>query len=185
MIRPADRPVDERGGMDWLGPEFLTWLAWRSVTDPHFSSPDGTEIWLHLDEHLELRGERAAARRTTLRAGSPAASAEAKVALRHGKVVTAARWILARGEEETTFTLRAEDLDVSSCRLPTPDGDDAEDRLAHSLAAARRVWQGIDVCYAAFLDVRCSSRWDSEVARVRAWVESPSDEERAALSPPS
>lgn len=177
MIRPNDRPVDERGGMDWLGPEFLTWLTWRSVTDPRFSGGDGDEFWIHLDEMMELRGERAAARKATLRSGSPAASAEAKAALRHGKVVTAARWILARGDEETTFTLKAEDLDVSGAKLPTPEGEDAEERLVHSLDAARRVWQGIDLCFSAFLDVRASSRWDSEAARVRQWVESPSDEE--------
>ena len=34
MIRPVDRPVDERGGMDYLGPEFLTWLWWRASVAP-------------------------------------------------------------------------------------------------------------------------------------------------------
>src|SRR5205814_9655291 len=104
MIRPVDRPVDERGGMDYLGPEFLTWLWWRASVEPEFRHADSTSVYVHVDEDLELRGERAAARKTALRAGMPAASAEGKVALRGGKVVSAARLILARGEEETTFT---------------------------------------------------------------------------------
>ena len=86
MIRRMDRPLDPRGGMDWLGPEFLTWLWWRSTTDPKFLHADGTEVYVHLDEYLELRGERAAARKTTLRTGMPGASAEAKVAHLHEKV---------------------------------------------------------------------------------------------------
>jgi hypothetical protein len=171
--------------MDWLGPEFLTWLWWRSSTDPKFRHADGTEVYVHLDEYLELRGERAAARKTTLRTGMPGASAEAKVALRNGKVVTAARLILARGEEETTFTLRAEDMDVSAAKLPAPDGgggkdkEGAEERLANSLTAARRLYADIDLCFQTFLEVRTSAGWDAEATRLRSWVAAPSEEERS------
>ena len=135
MIRAKDRPVDERGGMDWLGPEFLTWLWWRASVAPEFASPDGSALYVHIDEFLELKGERAAARKTSLRSGMPAASAEGKVALRNGKVVTAARLLFARGEEETSLTLRAEDLDVGGGRPPAPDAAEAE-------AAALRAWGG-------------------------------------------
>jgi hypothetical protein len=174
--------------MAWLGPEFLTWLWWRSTTDPKFLHPDGTEVYVHLDEYLELRGERAAARKTTLRTGMPGASAEAKVALRNGKVVTAARLILARGEEETTFTLRAEDMDVSAAKLPAPDPgsgggakdkEGAEERLANSLTATRRLYADIDLCFQTFLEVRVSSGWEAEASRLRAWVAAPSEEERS------
>jgi hypothetical protein len=170
--------------MDWLGPEFLTWLWWRSTTDPKFRHADGTEVYVHLDEYLELRGERAAARKTTLRTGMPGASAEAKVALRNGKVVTAARLILARGEEETTFTLRAEDMDVSAAKLPSSDGgakdkDGAEERLENALSATRGLYADIDLCFQTFLEVRVSAGWDAEASRLRAWVAAPSEEERS------
>ncbi len=178
MIRPMDRPVDERGGMDYLGPEFLTWLWWRSTTAPEFVHPDGTAVYVHVDEYLELRGERAAARRTVLRTGMPAASAEGKVALRHGKVVTAARILLARGEDEIAFTLRAEDLDVSAAKLPAPEGADAEERLTASLDATERLYADLDLCFSTFLAVRTSAGWDAEAGQVRAWASAPSEEER-------
>lgn len=186
MIRRPDRPLDERGGMDWLGPEFLTWLWWRTGSSPEFAETaggrrDGTSLFVHVDEFIELRGERAAARRTSLRSGMPAASAEGKAALRYGKVVTAARLLFARGEEETSLTLRAEDLDVSSCKLPAVDSADAEERLAASLSAARRVFDDLDLLYRSFLEVRCSDRWEAEAAKMRAWVATPSDEERHAF----
>lgn len=183
MIRRPDKPIDERGGMDWLGPEFLTWLWWRAGVSPEFADAaggrrDGTALYVHVDEYLELRGERAAARRTSLRTGMPGASAEAKVALRHGKVVTAARLLFARGEEETALTLKAEDLDLSSVKLPSIDSADAEERLSGSLSSARRAYDDLDLLYRAFLDVRCSERWDAEAAKMRTWVGAPSEEER-------
>ena len=178
MIRPVNRPLDDRGGMDYLGPEFLTWLVWRASQKPEFVHADGTAVYVHVDDYLELRGERGAARRTVLRAGMPAASAEGKAALRHGKTVCAARLILARGEEETTFTLRAEDLDVSSARLPTPQGESSQERLEASLQSMKRLYDDLDLCYRSFLEIRCAAGWESEANAVREWVAAPSDEER-------
>ena len=186
MIRRPDRPIDERGGMDWLGPEFLTWLWWRAGVSPDFAElsngggrTSATTLYVHVDEFLELKGERAAARRTSLRSGMPGASAEGKVALRHGKVVTAARLLFARGEEETALTLKAEDLDLSAVKLPAIDSSDAEERLSSSLAAARRVYDDLDLLYRTFLEVRCSDRWDAEARVMRAWVAAPSEEEKS------
>ena len=183
MIRPAGRPVDERGGMDYLGSEFLTWLWWRSSSQPEFRHPDGASVFVHVDEYLELRGERGAARKTVLRAGIPGASAEGKAALRNGKTVASARLLFARGEEEIAFTLRGEDLDVSGARLPAPEGKDAEDRLAASLDRVDRLYGDLDLCFRAFLEVRSSPRWDAECAAIRAWGEAPSEEERTGLAP--
>jgi hypothetical protein len=197
MIRRPDKPIDERGGMDWLGPEFLTWLWWRAGITPEFADitaagpaggkaagrGDGTALYVHVDEFLELKGERAAARRTSLRAGMPGASAEGKVALRHGKVVTAARLLFARGEEETALTLKAEDLDLSAVKLPSIDSADAEERLASSLSAARRVYEDLDLLYRTFLDVRTGDRWEAEARAMRAWVGAPSEEERSIGAP--
>lgn len=185
MIRRMDKPVDERGGMDWLGPEFLTWMWWRASVDPEFLRKDGSSVYVHVDEFLELKGERAAARKTTLRAGMPGASAEGKVALRNGKVVTAARLLLARGEEETALTLRAEDFDLSAVRLPATEINEPDERLGASLSAVRRLYEDLDFCFAAFLALRCTQRWDAELAKLRAWAGAPSDEERTLASSPS
>ena len=175
--RPGAAGADERGGMDYLGPEFLTWLWWRARVEPEFRHADGTPLYVHVDEYMELRGERAAARKTVLRSGMPAASAEGKVALRHGKVVTAARLLFARGEEEIALTLRAEDLDVSAARLPAPEGDTALDRLSAALASVRRLYEDLDLCFSTFLLDRCSDRWERSATAIRAWAASPSEEE--------
>jgi hypothetical protein len=176
MIAPVPLP-DDRAGADFLGSEFLTWLWWRAAVEPRFAHPDGVEVWLHLDEHIELRGERSAARRVALRAGMPGASMEARAALRSGKTVHAARFLLARGDEEMHFTLRGEDLDVSGLRLPSPEGETADERLEASLEALDRFQDDLDLCFSTFLAVRSSPAWPAEVDALRAWAAGPSEEE--------
>jgi len=170
--------ADDLGGVDYLGPEFLTWLWWRADADPCFKHEDGTEVYIHFDEHLEFRGERAAARRTVLRAGMPGASMEARAALRSGKSLVAARILLARGEDELRFTLRAESLGVSGLRLPAPEGETREDRLLACLDAQDQFVDDLDLCFATFLRVRCTEAWVAESERIRVWGESPSPDER-------
>jgi hypothetical protein len=180
MIAPIRQP-DDRGGLDYLGPEFLTWLWWRAETDPGFCHADGTEVFVHVDEHLDFRGERAASRRTVLRAGMPGASMEARAALRSGKLLVAARLLVARGDEEVRLTLKAEDLDVSGVRLPAPEGETPRERLAASIEAQERLWRDLDLFLATFLQVRCGPGWAAEADRLRAWGASPSPDEAADL----
>lgn len=180
MIAP-NRPVDPRGGLDFLGPEFLTWLWWRASEEPRFVHEDGTEVFVHVDEHLELRGERSAARRTVLRSGMPSVSAEARAALRSGKTLVAARLLLVRGEEERRLTVKAEDLDLSGLRLPAPEPGPARERLEQSLEALERAQDDLDLCFKAFLDVRLTPAWSGEVDRIRAWGAAPSEDEKVAV----
>ena len=168
----------EPSGVEYLGPEFLTWLWWRADTDPCFVHPDGTEVFIHFDEHLEFRGERAAARRTVLRAGMPGASMEARAALRSGKTLVAARLLIARGEDEMRFTLKAENLEISGLRLPSPEGETRNDRLVACLDGQEQFLEDLDLCLATFLRIRCAPAWEAELAKIRAWGEAPSPDER-------
>ena len=164
--------------MEYLGPEFLTWMWYRGDVEPRFVHEDGTEVFVHFDEHLEFRGERSAARRTTLRAGMPGASREARAALRTGKLLTAARLLIARGEEEVRVTLRGEDLSLSSLRLPSPDGETVEDRAQFFMDAQERFLADLDLCFNTFLNVRCSDAWQVERDALVAWSLTPSGDER-------
>jgi hypothetical protein len=179
MIAPVDtQDRQDPAGMDYLGPEFLTWLWWRGESNPCFHHADGTEVYIHFDEHLEFRGERSAARRTVLRAGMPGASMEARAALRSGKSLVAARILMARDEEEMRFTLRAEQLAVSGLRLPSPEGETREDRLLACLSMQETFVEDLDLCFSTFLKVRCVPAWEDELEAIRTWGESPSADER-------
>ena len=168
----------EPGGVEYLGPEFLTWLWWRADVDPCFTHPDGTEVFIHFDEHLEFRGERAAARRTVLRAGMPGASMEARAALRSGKTLVAARLLIARGEDEMRFTLKAENLEISGLRLPAPEGETRGERLVACLDGQEQFLEDLDLCLATFLRIRCAPAWEAEREKIRTWGAAPSPDER-------
>lgn len=177
MIAPMPA-FDDRGGMDYLGPEFLTWLWWRAASEPCFKHEDGTEVFIHFDEHLEFRGERSAARRVTLRTGMPGASMEARAALRSGKNLVSARILLARGEDEVRFTLRAEDMDVSGLKLPAPEGDTPLDRMLANLDAQDQFVEDLDLCLKTFLDRRLGPAWVDDVTAIGAWSRQPSQDEQ-------
>ncbi|MFM8979005.1 MAG: hypothetical protein ACKOSS_00855 [Planctomycetia bacterium] len=183
MIAPSRTPppgAEARGGLDFLGPEFLTWLWWRATEQPTFTHPDGTEVCVLFDEHLEFRGERSAARKAVLRAGVPGASAEARAALRSGKVLVAARIVIARGEAERRVTLKAEDLDFSGVKLPAPEPGPARERLEAQLEALETLEDDLDLCLSTFLAARISPDWPAEVARIRTFVAQPSEDERSS-----
>lgn len=183
MIAP-NPALDAREGAEYLGPEFLTWLWWRAEVDPGFQHPDGAEVFVHFDEHLEFRGERSAARRTVLRAGMPGASMEARAALRSGKTLAAARLLLARGEDEVRFTLRAASMDVSGLRLPAPEGETREERLLACLEAQERFLQDLDLCFSTFLQLRLGPDWAEQVRLIHAWGMQPSADEQLVASTP-
>lgn len=179
MIAPI-QIQDDRGGIDHLGPEFLTWMWWRSESEAGFKHADGQEVYIHVDDHLEFRGERAASKRTVLRSGAPGASMEARAALRSGKLLVAARLLLARGEAEVGFTLKAEDLQVSGLKLPQPEREKAlspRERLEERLESFDQFWEDLDLCYASFLEVRTSDLWDGELEAIREWCARPSQDE--------
>ena len=179
MIAPVGM-IDDRGGLDHLGPEFLTWLWWRADEDPGFTHADGQEVFVLVDEHLEFRGERAASRRTVLRAGAPSASVEARAALRSGKMLVAARLILARGEHESAFTLRSEDMDVSGLKLPQPSepkGMSPQERLAEGIETLERFWDDLDLGYATCLHRRTGEAGPEDVEKMRTGSARPSQDE--------
>ena len=183
MIARTETPATAAGaGMEYLGPEFLTWLWWRAEVEPGFRHADGAQVFVHFDEHLEFRGERSAARRTVLRAGMPGASMEARAALRSGKTLVAARILLARGEDEVRFTFRAEQMDVSGLKLPRPEGDTRAERLQASMEAQELFLDDLELCFRTFLGVRCGPAWEAELERIRAWGRAPSADERLVAS---
>ncbi len=105
---------------------------------------------------------------------------EARAALRSGKTLATARILLARGEDEVRFTLRAEMLDVASLKLPAPEGETVEERAVASLEAQERFFDDLDLCLVTFLRIRCGPDWEAEAERIRRWGEAPSPDEQFA-----
>lgn len=116
-LRLAER-IEERR---FLGREFLLWLWFESeVFDGTFRTRSRGQIGLWIEKRLVLSAAREATRIT---GDQPAASREAKEALRLGKLPELAGIHLSLGDADASFTLKAETLALAGLSLPTVLGD--------------------------------------------------------------
>ena len=87
--------------------------------------------------------------------------------------------------DKTTVHALYQNLVLTQGEQPTIDqARDYVDRLTSSLEAVDRLYDDVDLCLRTFLAVRCGDGWSAEATRIREWVESPSDEERAVSREP-
>lgn len=127
---------------EFLGEEFLTWLAWRvasqapeyvhELCEPILLSDDGRKFAPEGVEVVRVGFERtmtmkAGKDRTTIAEADPAQSVETRFALRQGKLVAAARVALVyiheregeRSTREFKCTIKGATLGLSGVELPT------------------------------------------------------------------
>ena len=120
MIARTPPVADPRGGVDFLGPEFLTWLWWRSEqTGGRFDlpAPAGTvDVWV--DDRLAFRQPSDTKITAVMTGENPAHTLEARAALAGGKVVQDLRLGVRRDEREFHVTLRSPSLDVGGLKMP-------------------------------------------------------------------
>jgi recombination associated protein RdgC len=102
----------------FLGQEYLTWLWYLSERDEPARLPDGRAVRVVLGDRLTLgpapgaEGARVAVR------GQETSLAEARQALKRGKLVESLRLGLELDGEEYWLTLNAAELGISSLKTP-------------------------------------------------------------------
>lgn len=112
--------VDRIEKRRFVGREFLLWLWFESEVFEgtlHTSSHGTFGLWIERQFVLTAGKEG-----TRIKGGQPAAGREAKESLRRGKLPESAGFHLVSGSEESTFTLKAEQLGISGLKLPTKLG---------------------------------------------------------------
>jgi hypothetical protein len=183
----------------FLGRELLVWMWWKS--DLFEGRMDVTghgecEVWI--DDQITLEAAGAKVERSQLRGTSPAASPEAREALRQGKVPTKARISITlpgvartsetrggKAERRTTrkdpdpvpeerefgFVLHAETLALSSVKTPALLQDEIEERFYERMYLLEELDSVLRALVAEFFRLRVSRNWDTEFApAIRAWV---------------
>ena len=125
-----------------LGQEFLTWLWFRSETQPMgFKDKEGVPFSMNLEQRIVVQGGEGDSLETASVSGSLSQLREVRLGLRTGKKVTE----------------REEDND--------PDAAFLEKMYLMELCLGL-----FDACYKQFLDIRLSSLWDKEVQDMSAWM---------------
>ena len=156
----------------FLGREWLLWLWWKSdLFDGEMSIGrygDGA-VWIDDSLTLELRGE--AVEQSRMKGTAPAATPEAKEALRHGKMPTKARISLSLGDKDFSFVFEGETFALSGVRLPELLKDEWEERFYERMYLLEELDDLIAALYREFLDLRLSAAWDQTIVpAIRAWI---------------
>ncbi|MEW6268162.1 MAG: hypothetical protein AB1689_02550 [Thermodesulfobacteriota bacterium] len=164
----------------FLGREFLTWLLWRLEEEGGRLAIGGDVVELALGDRLVLQeqGERNA-KLTLVDEGDM--RSELGAGLRRGKLVDRARLSVTLQERTWQLTLDGGLLTYDSLRCPPLGDRDAgladdpralyENDLFLRLADVEHVVQLLDRLFAAFCELRASSRWETDtVPRLRSWV---------------
>ena len=160
----------------FLGREFLTWLWYRSETEPAFGVEDMGAVNVALGNRIELSDDPTGAGETVTITGEAQALREARVALREGKMVSSAKWSISLDGHEWSVTLDDLWLYPRSFKPPKVENDDEEpDPEGLLLERVYLVEQGIraiDALLKEFITLRTSGRWEqNELPALRQWIE--------------
>lgn len=165
----------------FLGQDFLTWLWFKSeerggaVLVPAI----GQDIQVFFEKHMLLEYGAGEARENLVCRGLLTELKEARAGLALGKKPEQARLRLQRDDQEWSLTLKARLFELQSVRPPKTesgaeaDADDplaAEGLLLDQIGLYETAVRTIDQLFRMFLEIRCSTAWPEELARIQAWV---------------
>jgi len=109
--------VDRIEKRRFVGRELLLWLWFESeIFEGTLSTKEHGSFGLWIEGQIVLTNGKEA---TRIKGSQPAAAREAKESLALGKLPESAGFHLVRNEEEATFALKAEHLQISGLKLPT------------------------------------------------------------------
>lgn len=156
-------------GKKFLGPEFLVWVWFESEAfEGTLQLADGTqcEFWLETDLLLARDKETAA-----LKGEAPSANAEAHEALRQGKLPLRARVRIIRNELEYGFVLTAEEMALSSVKIPAQLKSEQDEKFYERMYLIEELEGIIESLFGDFLVLRLGKVWDTTVLpTIRTWV---------------
>lgn len=160
-----------------LGQEFLTWLWYRSDSDPAaFKDKDGSPFAVSLEQKITVEGGSGEERETAAVSGVLSPLREARVGLATGKKVTRALLQLSKDEMNFQVTLKAADFSCNALRTPKvekPEEDDDPDAVfLEKVYLMETALLLLDCLYRAFLEIRLDeAAWTREVQALHAWTE--------------
>ena len=166
--------VDLINRTQFLGPEFLTWLWYRVELQQGIFDVGGElgafELWF--DDRLVVGSATMGAQENHFKGGHPASSAEARTALRLGKMANQAKLRIVRASAEWSFVLK-DDLGVAGVKIPAVLGREDEEQLDERVMLLDQLDAMVKGLLGQFLALRTSPEWQSdELPALLAWVAS-------------
>jgi hypothetical protein len=148
----------------FTGREFLLWLWFESETfETNLRPAGGSPIALWIESRMTLSFEKD---ESVLKSASPAASPEAKEALRQGKLPREAKIRMTNGEHEFAWVFRGDTLSFASVAIPAElkdKGDDVHEVFYERMRLLEELEAILQALWSDFLTLRLSEAWDSSI----------------------
>jgi hypothetical protein len=155
----------------FVGREFLLWLWFESEiheTNVRATAAGPCSLWIETQITLAAEGVE-----SRLKGPMPAASPEAKEALRQGKLPREARMRMLIGDLEYAWVMKADELAIGGLKVPaqlTKDTDKYE-ALYERMRLVEQLETQLEALFADFLALRMSTSWDEVVVPLlRSWT---------------
>lgn len=169
----------EKSGGPLLGREFLTWLWFKSEErGGAIQVPETGDVEVAFARRLVLESGGGEYSESIVCQGLHAGLKEGKAAIREGKKVKEARIQLGVGTDRFEFTLRGDEFQFQTLRLPsgmeTEEGEEEEKggRILERIYLIEKATKAMDQIFSLFLKKRLSPQWLSEeIPRIRKWVQ--------------
>lgn len=152
----------------FLGREFLTWLWCLIERRSNKLTVRGLgEVKFFVDDKIFLVSPGGTCRETTLKGGTPSYSEEARYALKSGKQVSKANFIITDVSRQWSFTIDS-NLTLMSVKLPVNPGTGVEpaEHMNNRLKALKQLQEVISGLYLQFMNERSLGA----VSFVREWA---------------
>ncbi|MCB9637854.1 MAG: hypothetical protein H6727_02980 [Myxococcales bacterium] len=156
----------------FLGREFLLWL-WFSSEEQNstLTLDDGTEIELFLDDRIVMEPVHGEGNRHQLSGQDPATSPEAAVALRMNKIPTEVKMKIVRQAQAWAFSLRGDDLQIRSLKIPDVLSDGGDEKVAERIFLMEEVETMLGALWRSFLLERTGEDWSQRLREIQAWID--------------
>jgi hypothetical protein len=155
---------------DFVGNEFLLWLWYEADHRNGIIKTEAGDVTIFIDKSLDLDCAYGITGRDSLRSDGPTRMSEARAALRSGKVPRKCGMVLNSGGQYT-FGFGAEQLSFASAILPeVEEAENPRVLFEERVSQLRDLCKTLDAIFDAFLKVRASASWESQVSNIRRWI---------------
>ena len=168
-----------KSGAPLLGREFLTWLWFKSEDrGGAVQIPGVGDVEVAFARRLVLESGGGEYSESIVCQGLHAELKEGKAAVREGKKVKEARIQLGVGPDKFEFTLKSDQFQFQTLRLPSgmdmeeEEGEEKGGRILERVYLTETATKTVDQLFSLFLKKRLSPQWSGEeIQRIKKWVQ--------------
>jgi hypothetical protein len=151
----------------FLGDEFLTWIWYLIETDQKFFTEIDSECSeLEVGSRMVLENRKGKSLEKISIKGDDAGLEEGKLALRKGALVSELSLIFKTNEDQWTFSIKGESLNVSGLKVPASTypqhPEEMEDFLLEKSRRILKILIFIEKMFKLFIKLRISNSWESK-----------------------